>query len=618
MRDFEQKLKNLPEQPGVYIMRDKSDEIIYVGKAKILKNRVRQYFNNNNHPPKVAAMISNIADFEYIIADSELEALVLENNLIKKHMPKYNILLKDDKTYPFIKVTLNEEYPGIYMTRQVKKDGSRYFGPYQSGQLVKEVIELIKEIFKLKYCNKVFDKNFKPKKPCLYYHIGKCNGICSGEVSALDYREIINNVCKFLNGKYDDVLKQLNTDMKDAVDRLDFEKASVFRDRIAAVEQLGNKQKIVTANGIDIDAISLYNDNDICCVEIFFIRNGNIVGKEHYFINDTFSVPNGVILSQFIRQYYDDSSFIPKELLVCDEMEDDDILKIWLSSKCIRSVDIKYPKIGKYAELIKMITINAKKEHDEYILKRMKSNDFVNNSLSQLMKYTSLDKPPMYIEAYDISNISGSANVGSMVTFKNGKSFKQGYRNFKIKSISGQNDYGSMHEMLTRRFEKYKLLSQKNSEDTFAILPDVIFVDGGMQHVLTAIKVMREQNIKIPVFGIVKDDKHSTRGLVSVSGEIPIDEGSDAFMLLTNIQDEMHRRAITYHRSIMNKQIIESRLTDIPGVGDKKKKLLLDELKTVSAIKNASLERLLKVKGIDKTTANNIYEYFNGEQNNER
>lgn len=615
MFDFEQKLKTLPENPGVYIMRNVNGEIIYVGKAKVLKNRVRQYFKNNNHPPKVAAMVSNVADFEYIIADSELEALVLENNLIKKYMPKYNILLKDDKTYPFIKITLNEDYPGIYLTRQVKKDGARYFGPYQNSQLVKDVIGLVKEIFNIKYCDKSFDKAFKAKKPCLYYHLGKCNGVCSKCISIDEYRETVNDVCKFLNGKYDDVLKKLTFEMNNAAEKLDFEKASLLRDRINSVELMGVKQKIVTANGIDIDAISVYNDNDVSCVEVFFVRNGNIIGKEHYFITETSDIDNGTIISQFIRQYYEDSSFIPKELMLSDEVEDENVLKIWLSSKCHRSVDIRYPKIGKYADLIKMITINAKKEHDEYILKRMKSSDFVNSSLSQLMKYTSLENPPMYIEAYDISNISGSSNVASMVTFKNGKPFKQGYKNFKIKTIEGQNDYGSMYEVLTRRIKKYKLLSTKDSDDTFAILPDLIFVDGGIGHVQIAHKVLLEQNVKVPVFGIVKDDTHSTHGLVSINGEIPVDEGSDAFMLLTNIQDEMHRRAISYHRKLMNKKIIESRLTEIPGVGEKKKKILINKFKTVSSIKKATFEQLSKLDGIDKTTAKNIYEYFNGEDN---
>ena len=612
MFDFEQKLKTLPDKPGVYLMYNNDDEIIYVGKAKVLKNRVKQYFKSNNHPPKVSAMISNIARFEYIIADSELEALVLENNLIKKHMPKYNILLKDDKTYPFIKVTINEEFPGIYMTRKVNKDGARYFGPYQSAGQIKELIELIREIFHLRYCNKNFDVNFKITKPCLYYHIGKCKGVCSGKADKEEYRLIINKVCQFLNGKYDYVLKNLNEEMIEAANSLDFEKATIIRDRISSVMQLKNKQKIVTANGIDIDAVSLYNDNDVSCIEIFFIRNGNIIGKEHYFMFGTKDVETSQIISQFIRQYYGDSSFIPKEILLCDSVEDEEILKTWLSSKALHSVSFKIPKIGKNAELMKMITLNAKKEHSEYILKRMKDSDYVNNALSELMSYTNLDSPPMLIEAYDVSNISGSANVGSLITFKDGKPFKSGYKNFKIKSVEGQNDYASMHEMIKRRFDRYKQYIKSNVENSFSVLPDLILVDGGYQHVLIACSALEEADISVPVFGIVKDDKHNTRGLVSSSGDVYIDPGSNAFILLTNIQDEMHRRAITYHRKLRDVQLVESKLTDIPGVGEAKKKILISKFKSVSGIKKASLDDIKNTKGIDVTTAKNINDYFNG------
>ncbi len=611
--DFEQKLKTLPEQPGVYIMYNQNDDVIYVGKAKVLKNRVRQYFKNNNHPPKVAAMVANAARFEYIIADSELEALVLENNLIKKHMPRYNILLKDDKTYPFIKVTVNEDYPKILMTRQVKRDGARYFGPYQSGIIVRDLIELIRDIFMLRFCNKTFDGDFTPQKPCLYYHLGKCSGICAGNVSKSEYSNVINDVCQFLNGKYDNVIKKLTNQMNIAAQNLDFEKASVLRDRINSVNLLSEKQKIVTANGTDIDAAAIYNDNNVACVEIFFIRNGNIVGKEHYFINDTEGMNNGAIFSQFIKQYYDNSSFLPKELMLSDEIEDEQTVKIWLGSKCLRSVNIKYPKIGKYAELIKMIKINAKKEHSEYIIKKMRASDFVNNALSQLMKLTGLKQPPLMIEAYDISNISGDSNVASMVTFKNGKPHKQGYRSFKIKTVSGQDDYGSMYEVLTRRFNRYK--SSHNNNDSFAQLPDLILVDGGLSHVNTAYEAMKNAGINVPLFGIVKDDNHNTKGLVSINGEIPIDNGCDAFMLLANIQDEMHRRAITHHRNIMNKKSVESELEKIKGIGPSKRKTLVAHFKTVSKIKTATADQLASVKGIDKKTAKNIFDYFNGDNN---
>ncbi len=603
MFDIEAKLKTLPEVPGVYIMHDKDDNIIYVGKAKILKNRVRSYFKTNNHTPKVAAMVANVAYFEYIIADSELEALVLENNLIKKYMPKYNILLKDDKTYPFIKVTLNEDYPRILITRKVARDGARYFGPYQSGIVLRELVELVRDIFMLRCCTKPFVGDFKEQKPCLYYHLGKCPGVCNKKITKEKYREAILEVCSFLNGKYDKVLSKLTEDMNIASSNLDFEKAALLRDRINSIHQLGDKQKIVTANGTDIDAISLHNDNNTACVEVFFIRNGNIIGKEHYFVDDTDGTEKGSILGGFIHRYYDESSFLPKEILLPCEIEDEKLISGWLTEKAGRNVTIRYPKIGKYVELMRMIELNAKKEHSEYVLKRMRAGDFINNALSQLMRIMKLENPPMLIEAYDISNISGESNVGAMVTFKNGKAFKGGYRNFKIKTVEGQNDYASMKEVLLRRFSRI-------NDTKFGELPDLILVDGGAGHVEVASEALSEVGFDIPIFGIVKDDNHNTRGIVSPDGEIIIDNGSDAFMLLTSIQDEMHRRAITYHRNLRKTKALESSLTDIPGVGVAKRNILLRVLKSVSSIKRASIDKLTSIKGIDKKTAENIYNYF--------
>ncbi len=605
MFDIEAKLKTLPEQPGVYIMHDADDNIIYVGKAKVLKNRVRSYFKTNNHPPKVAAMVANVAYFEYIIADSELEALVLENNLIKKHMPKYNILLKDDKTYPFIKITMNEDFPRIMITRQIKRDGARYFGPYQSGMMLRELVELVRDVFMLRCCTKQFDGDFTPQKPCLYHHLGKCPGVCGRYITKEKYRDAISEVCTFLNGKYDKVIDKLTAEMNTAAQNLDFEKAAILRDRINSINQLGEKQKIVTANGTDIDAMAVYNDNDTACVEVFFIRNGNIIGKEHYFVNDTEGMDDGTILGNFVRRYYDDSSFMPKELMLSGEIEDAELISSWLTQKAGRKVQIRYPKIGKYVELMRMIELNAKKEHSEYVLKRMRASDFVNNAISQLMQIMNLENPPMLIEAYDISNISGDSNVGAMVTFKNGKPYKQGYRNFKIKTVAGQNDYASMQEVLTRRFARAVA-----GDEHFADLPDVILVDGGSGHVEAASQVLDSLGIAIPVFGIVKDDTHSTRGLVSADGEIAIDSGSDAFMLMTSIQDEMHRRAITYHRNLRSAKAMESELCKIKGVGEAKRRILLDKLKTVSAIKKASTDKLADIKGIDRKTAENIYNYF--------
>lgn len=617
MFDLEEKLRTLPEKPGVYIMHGKNDEIIYVGKAKVLKNRVRQYFKNHNHPPKVRAMVENVKYFEYIISDSELEALILENNLIKKHMPKYNILLKDDKTYPFIKVTLNEDFPRIFMTRKVKKDGAKYFGPYQSGLVIKELIELIKEIFSIRSCSKPFIGDFKKQRPCLYYHLGKCPGVCSKNITKEEYRGIFNDICSFLNGKYEKVYKQLNEEMKQAAQKLDFEKAAILRDRIKSVEVIGEKQKIVTANGNDVDALALYNGNNITCIEIFFIRSGNMIGKEHYFINDTEGIDGGRIISEFMTQYYDSSSFIPREVFTQYELEDAEALSAWLSESAGRSVTVRMPKIGEHARLMNMIAANAKKEHSEYELKRMRANDFVNTALSQLMELLDLENPPMLIEAYDISNLSGTAKVGAMVTFKNGKSYKDGYRNFKIKNVEGQDDYACMYEVLSRRFDRALDEMAKIADGTldsekakFAQLPDVLFVDGGAGHVAVACRVMEEKCLDIPVFGIVKDDTHSTRGLMSPEGEIPVNSGSEAFMLMTSIQDEMHRRAISYHRSIRNAKALESELLSIPGVGEARRQALLKHFGTVGKIKRASLDELCMVQGIDKATAASIADYF--------
>lgn len=624
MSEIEEKLKTLPDKPGVYIMHGANDEIIYVGKAKILKNRVRQYFKNHNHPPKVQAMVENVKYFEYIIADSELEALILENNLIKKHMPKYNILLKDDKTYPFIKVTMNEDFPRIFMTRKVKKDGARYFGPYQSAFIIKELIELIREIFRIRSCSKPFEGDFKKQRPCLYYHLGKCPGVCCKNISREAYRDIFADICSFLGGKYDKVYKKLNADMAEAAKKLDFEKAALLRDRIRSVEAISEKQKIVTANGNDIDAVALYNANNLACIEIFFIRSGNMIGKEHYFISDTESMDGARIISEFLAQYYDSASFMPREVLTQYELEDAEAISGWLSENAGRNVSVRMPKIGEHVRLINMIAANAKKEHSEYELKRMRANDFINTALSQLMDLLELDNPPMLIEAYDISNISGTAKVGAMVTFKNGKSYKDGYRNFKIKDVEGQDDYACMYEVLTRRFDRAsdeinKIDSGDLQSDKakFASLPDVLFVDGGSGHVAVASRVMEEKGFDIPVYGIVKDDSHSTRGIMSPTGEIPIDSGSEAFMLLTNIQDEMHRRAISYHRSIRNKKALESELLSIKGVGESRRQALLRYFGTVGKIKKASVEELCKVSGIDLATANAIADYFKKDNKDE-
>ena len=621
---IEQKLKTLPDKSGVYIMKNNSGDVIYVGKAKVLKNRVRSYFKSHNHPPKVSAMVSNVEDFEYIITDSEMEAFVLENNLIKEHSPKYNILLKDDKTYPFLKITVNEQYPRIFITRQVKKDGAKYFGPYLSAITLRDLIELIKELFQIRSCNKNFPSEIGKVRPCLYYHIGKCMGVCNGDITPEKYSEMIKEIIAFLNGHYEKTEEMLIKQMKEAAANMDFKRAAQLRDRLRGIEAIAQKQKVVSANGNDIDAIAFYSKHGKTCFQIFFIRDGKIIGRENYFADDTEGVESGELLGGFIREYYAEATFIPKEILIETECNDLELIRNWLSDVCNRKVDLKVPKIGENLKLIKMIKANAEKELSERELKILRDIKFKNNAISELYKILKLNTIPRRIEAYDISNISGDNNVGSMVTFIDARPSTKNYRNFKIKNVVGADDYACMAEVLTRRFERALKEQEKidNSEllkenATFACLPDIIFVDGGQGHVNTALPIVRKYAPNVKVFGIVKDDNHATRGLVSADGEIPVDKTSDAFMLLTNIQDEMHRRAITYNRTLNTKKNLKSELDNIGGVGEVRKKALLRHFKSVKNIANATLEELASVKSIDKSTAENVWTYFNsrGETN---
>lgn len=594
-------------------MKDACGKVIYVGKAKVLKNRVRQYFRGHNHAPKVAKMVENIADFEYIITDSEKEALILENNLIKENQPKYNILLKDDKTYPFIKVTLQQDFPKVMITRRVIRDGARYFGPYCSNFSLKELLALINEVFSVRVCNKNLTESKLEQRPCLYYQLGKCSAPCCGKISKEAYRKNIDNVISFLNGKYDKAISIINEKMKIAASQLDFETAAKWRDCIAAVSLLEDNQKIVSPTGNDSDAIAVYCDNDVACVEIFFVRKGKIVGKEHYFLSHTDYIDSSVILSQFIRQYYDDSSFIPHEILLQYDIEDADTIRDWLKEKSGHSIKFTVPKIGDKYKLMTMLAANAKKEHKERELKIMRDISFKNNALSSLQRITNLPKAPMLIEAYDISNISGSHKVGAMVTFFNAKPLREKYRSFKIKYVLGQDDYACMREVLSRRIEHG--INDKNSngeKNDFYPFPDLILVDGGHAHVNTALKVLSEFGINIPVFGIAKDDKHKTTALVSSTEELSISKSDEAFMLLTQIQDEMHRRAISHHKSVRDNSLLKTELLKIKGVGEKKALILLRSFKSVKKIKDASLEEICAVAGIDKGTAQNVYGYFHG------
>lgn len=613
--EINEKLKTLPEKSGVYIMRNAEGGIIYVGKAKNLKNRVRSYFKSKNHAPKVESMVNSVDTFEYIITDSELEALVLENNLIKENMPKYNILLKDDKTYPFLKITINEAFPRLFLTRRILKDGALYYGPYQSSSNLKQLIALVNEIYSLKSCSKDFTDKNTNTRACLYYQLGRCKGVCNGSVSREEYGKLIKKAIAFINGNTAEAKRELQEQMISASNSYDFERAAICRDRLRAIDVLGERQKIVTPKGTDSDAIAIYNANNMTCVQLFFIRTGKIIGREHYFLNDTDGIRTEEILSEFIRLYYEDATFIPGTIYIETEIEDAEVLEKWITSRAKRSVRIKVPKIGDKLKLINMIKANAKKEHSEKELKTLRDIRFKNSALNELGNILGLESPPMYIEAYDISNLGDNTSVASMVVYKNGKPHTKKYRNFKIKTVVGQDDYASVQEVIKRRTAR--ALSEQQAVDegrlniddaSFLPLPDVIFADGGTAHR----NVVKEAlgKIDIPVFGIVKDNNHKTRGLVGEDGEIYLDRKSDAFMLITNIQDEMHRRAITYLRKSQQKKNIGSELENIPGVGPKKRKALLMHFKSLASIKRAKADEIASVKGIDMKTAENIVKFF--------
>lgn len=604
MRDFDYKIKSLPEKSGVYIMKNESGEVIYVGKAKVLKNRVSQYFNNSKHTPKVEAMVKNVHDFEYIITDSEMEALVLECNLIKQYMPKYNILLKDDKTYPFIKITLNEMYPRISVVRKVIKDGARYFGPYQSSYALKELIDFFRELYGIRSCNKVFPRDIKKGKSCLYRHIGKCMGVCEGDVNEEEYREKIMKVCEFLSGNTDKVTQELYLQMKEASMNLDFEKAATIRDRLNSIDVILKDQKATSTTDSNSDLVGMHTLNNSTCVQIFFVRGGKIIGRESYFFENTSVMDEAQILSDFINQYYQESSFIPDNLYLQYEIEDRELFEDFLSGKKGRKVYLKTPKKGENLKLINMIKLNARKELENRELKILKDIKFKNHALSGLKKVLGLANYPHIIEAYDMSGYQGEAMVGEMVTFIDAKPSNKHYRSFNIKTLSGQDDYGAMREVLRRRLAHL-------SDNNFGCVPDVIFADGGLGQINAIKDAMNEANVHIPVYGIVKDDKHNTRTVMDEEGRLlDFSDNEEAFMLVIRIQDEMHRRAISHYRSIKEKEMLRSSLLDIKGVGEKKRQILLDYFKTVSKIKSATLDQLLNVDGIDRRTAEEIVKFF--------
>ena len=617
MFNVEEELKKLPRKPGVYIMRDDKDVILYVGKAINLHNRVRSYFRENiGRGPAIDQMVSLIARFEYIVTDSELEALVLENNLIKENSPKYNTLLKDDKTYPYIKVTVGEDYPRILFSRTMKKDKSRYFGPYTSAAAVKDTIELLNKLYQLRTCNRVLPRDIGIERPCLNYHIRQCLAPCQGYVSKEEYRQQVAGALEFLNGNYSPILKDLEEKMKKAAEAMEFEDAARYRDLLSSVRQVSQKQKITEGVGEDKDILALYQDETEAVVQVFFVRDGKLIGREHYYMTHVPENNKPAILQDFVKQFYAGTPFIPRELMLQYEIEDAELIEKWLSERKGSRVYLKVPKIGSKEKLVELAAQNAKLvlSQDREKLKREEGRTIgAVKEISDLLQLPLTGTARM--EAYDISNINGFENVGSMVVYEKGKPKRSDYRKFKIKSVSGPDDYACMREVLTRRFrhgmeESRELEEQEMDQEygSFTKFPDLILMDGGRGQVNIALSVLEELGIDIPVCGMVKDDNHRTRGLYFHNVEIPIDRHGEGFKLITRIQDEAHRFAIEYHRSLRSKAQVHSILDDIEGIGPARRKALMRRFQSMENMKNASVEELAETDSMNLAAAQNVYD----------
>ena len=615
--NIQEELKNLPGKPGVYIMYDKKDTIIYVGKAIILRNRVRSYFRESaNHSLKIARMVSQIERFEYIVTDSELEALVLENNLIKEHRPKYNTMLKDDKTYPYIKVTLGEVYPRVLFARQVKKDKSKYFGPYSSAGAVKDSIDLINKLYKLRTCNRNLPKDCKKERPCLDYYIHQCDAPCQDYISAEEYQKNVKEALEFLNGKYEKILNELQHKMEEASEKMEFEEAIRYRDLYQSVTQIAQKQKITDTEGEDKDIVALDLDERDAVVQVFFIRGGKLIGREHFYMTNVSENNKKEILTSFVKQFYAGTPYIPKEIHIQYEIEEEPLISQWLSQKKGSKVTLKVPKKGTKEKLVDLAAKNAAMvlSRDRERMKREEGRTIgAVKEIAALLELPQLQR----MEAFDISNTNGFENVGSMVVYEKGKPKKSDYRKFKIKSVQGPDDYGCMKEVLTRRFlhgmEEKKELKEKNIDESygsFTKFPDLLLMDGGKGQVNIAMQVLKELKLTIPVCGMVKDDNHRTRGLYYNNQEIPIEKDSQGFKLITRIQDEAHRFAIEYHRSLRSSNQVHSVLDEIPGIGPARRKALMKAYKNLADIKEAEVEELMEIPQIPKNIAEEIYSFF--------
>ena len=609
--NIHEELKKLPGKPGVYLMHDEKDAIIYVGKAISLKNRVRQYFQSSrNKGAKIEQMVTHISRFEYIVTDSELEALVLECNLIKEHRPKYNTMLMDDKTYPFIKVTVNEPFPRVMMARRMKKDKAKYFGPYTSAGAVKDTIELIRKLYHIRSCNRSLPKDIGKERPCLNYHIHQCYAPCQGYISREEYRKSIDEVVRFLNGNYDPILKELEEKMLDASENLEFEKAIEYRELLASVQKIAQKQKITDTAGDDRDIIAMASEGEDAVVQVFFIRGGRLIGRDHFYLKIAENDTKSEILSSFIKQFYAGTPYIPAELMLPEEIEDQEIIEEWLTTRREHKVRLRIPKKGTKEKLVELAQKNAQMvlKNDKERLKREEGRTIgAVKELEKILGLTGIIR----MEAYDISNTNGFDSVGSMVVYEHGKPKRNDYRKFKIKSVQGPDDYASMNEVLTRRFE-HGLRERQDESETggFQAFPDLIMMDGGRGQVNIALEVLEKLNLHIPVCGMVKDDNHRTRGLYFNNVELPIDRNSECFRLITRIQDEAHRFAITFHRQLRSKGQVHSILDDIPGVGPARRKDLMRSFENIEAIRNATVDDLKELPSMNEKSAQEVYKFF--------
>ena len=617
MFQIEEELKKLPGQPGVYIMHDAKDAIIYVGKAISLKNRVRQYFQSSrDKTAKIKQMVSKIARFEYIVTDSELEALVLECNLINEHRPRYNTMLKDDKTYPYIKVTASEEYPRILFSRQMKKDKNKYFGPFTSAGAVKDTIELIRKIYRIRACSRKLPQDMGKDRPCLYYHIHQCDAPCQGYISQADYQKSVKQAVGFLNGQYEPVMKYLEEKMRTASETMEFEKAIEYRDLLDSVRKVAQKQKITSQSMEDRDIIAMAKDERDAVVQVFFVRDGKLIGREHFHMNLTGSESKAEILNSFVKQFYAGTPFVPHEIWVQEELEDAEVIASFLTARRGQKVRFVVPKMGEKERLVELAEKNAKMvlSQDKEKIKREELRTI--GAMNQIGSWIGLSGIKR-VEAYDISNISGFESVGSMIVYENGRPKRNDYRKFRIRTVQGPNDYASMREVLLRRFshglEETKKLQAEGGDlamGSFTRFPDLLMMDGGRGQVNIALEVLRELQLEIPVCGMVKDDNHRTRGLYYQNVEIPIDRHSEGFQLITRIQDEAHRFAIEYHRSLRGKEQVRSVLDDIKGIGPARRKSLMRTFKTIEAVREASVEELEAAPQMNRAAAEAVYIFF--------